>query len=1292
MVKEVISVNEEGEEETNIEVTPLEMVFNGEGADTMRYSVANVILNNYKFGTESIGNNDSQKISVGLITNTEIINAQSEFEAQLLSLDDNIDWYGEDEYHADREDSSVSIRYTYNGKVIYYPFYLKNTSNALKSDATNLYLPYAEYVYEEGTNNKVVAYKYINLLYTAGLLESHYTFNDNLDTEVEKLYNILLLEVDGESVISSILNELMNVSTINNDVYSYAYKFLKIYPDFDYRKKYNIDDRVLYDDTIYRNTGENPLYTEEGMPDDFDEMVAHQFNKYNWVPILKNVSDYNFDISTNIHNALYLVDNGLCDRTVNNENEVLYCKYLNTAFTSYSGESFKILPEFLKAVIKVCLKALHNNNVYEPYIISNALSSLYVELSGLTELFKDVFTTYLSDKSIYAILANDGNIIYKNGDNIIEGTEEMIAQNYASTILGLFMSMNDIRINTTEISNFNAIKYTSITFTVYAYIMARLIQNFSRIVNEFTPEYKLDKVNDEITYKHCDIGEDDIDTLYGRYLMVTDPDLVSRSYQFANDIVTNTHAFFYADMDDSSLGSMIYAMYPLTDEDYNDESIDIYSKVLVNKSYYIFEALQEENYITKGEVHVNNNKHNDPAFAVVSKNDSSTSETSIYTDDIDTVSIDDISIVDSVSVTDESDEAVEESNEFDNEGEVCYVKRNGFQQTGYKTISTELPENAGTSIEDMLGSGYISMYIKPTWEAEVKISMIDTSTFMYEKLDPNYDYMYASYKYSYFKTAFNIGEKVKIITKSAVSDKYIGQATYEVVGYDILNSGVILKGYMNPEYLNKDENQLWVKIATEFNSETGLYNVLKEVHVSADDDTSDLIEREDGYGHTKYYQRTDQEINEHTAYIRVKARVPILGNASDDVFESASNLFIRQLPLNTFLSKYERLYVVDKSLEELNEDPDLYYADGLSSRILMRPQDCEDYDDYMTLYDQDYSNMENYKSIMDKIFDSLMDLTQEELDAMDSSIAVLDGLTGLAFTDYLAAEELMHQWDASALADFFEWVRRKAKYERNYDYIAEYRRVPCDDVVKDGNDKIVDVIHYKNMWVKVEKYTGTSDKVPTGEVATSFINSTNPSKEEFLASIDYINSLYDVREANGYKFNWRGGVPHILHIHNNPSELKNTATLVNDSSVLFTTQMLTEIASMSSNITGSMRILKMVIDRGKLGIVIANSSKFTETNGPEKKDQIIGYNNIVVNIPIKSEMTEVTIENPEDPDNPITSFERVFYHKAYYILRDGTKAYPATIYARVSEKVNTFISYSHHAYVDYPMKVIDGVE
>ena len=46
----------------------------------------------------------------------------------------------------------------------------------------------------------------------------------------------------------------------------------------------------------------------------------------------------------------------------------------------------------------------------------------------------------------------------------------------------------------------------------------------------------------------------------------------------------------------------------------------------------------------------------------------------------------------------------------------------------------------------------------------------------------------------------------------------------------------------------------------------------------------------------------------------------------------------------------------------------------------------------------------------------------------------------------------------------------------------------------------------------------------------------------------------------------------------------------------------------------------------------------------------------------------------------------------YSLLRDGTKAYPATIYSKVSEKVNTFISYSHHAYVDYPMKVIDGVE
>lgn len=150
-----------------------------------------------------------------------------------------------------------------------------------------------------------------------------------------------------------------------------------------------------------------------------------------------------------------------------------------------------------------------------------------------------------------------------------------------------------------------------------------------------------------------------------------------------------------------------------------------------------------------------------------------------------------------------------------------YVKKPGYEREGY--IYVNRADSIGSSIgnlEEIVDNPYITYYIQPTWRAQVIIIILSNRTAksmgyeVDESADPDdySEYMAIEYYNKKFIHAFNTGEIVKLIFESAENSEYIGQSSYEVVGYDIANKFVIIKGAINPAYIRKTGYEIWAKV------------------------------------------------------------------------------------------------------------------------------------------------------------------------------------------------------------------------------------------------------------------------------------------------------------------------------------------------------------------------------------------------------------------------------------------------------------------------------------------------
>ena len=173
---------------------------------------------------------------------------------------------------------------------------------------------------------------------------------------------------------------------------------------------------------------------------------------------------------------------------------------------------------------------------------------------------------------------------------------------------------------------------------------------------------------------------------------------------------------------------------------------------------------------------------------------------------------------------------VEENSENYN---LYYVKPKGnsFEGLSYTySVDTEKGEgipidrnkvkNALPYIEELVNKPYISAYVQPTWQSQVSISLITPDSAVRLGFIDNVDdynkvenqYLCIQFSYSDFTWHFRKGEMIKLVFKSLANDEYIGQSSYEVVGYDTEEQVVIVKGAINAAYVRKEKHEVWAEL------------------------------------------------------------------------------------------------------------------------------------------------------------------------------------------------------------------------------------------------------------------------------------------------------------------------------------------------------------------------------------------------------------------------------------------------------------------------------------------------
>lgn len=396
---------------------------------------------------------------------------------------------------------------------------------------------------------------------------------------------------------------------------------------------------------------------------------------------------------------------------------------------------------------------------------------------------------------------------YKFASN--EASIDVIKTNLQCIFVNCLANMNDITSTVEDSVQQNIRKYYAALYVYYSWILIKLIDNIKYIVdNTYTTSYT-NLVDTSNVY-------------INKYLTLTNPYSLANSYEILDSYIDEVKKYFYSS--DSSTGEKLLSK--LIDPLYTEDRIPIYDKLLTLSATDSMESIKYMNWATKGEVHVIKSKDvPEGVYAVVTrKSGNELDKNDTYKEQINEVSYESIVNKDSIDVSDEKTK--KQNNTILEDSSIYYVKVGNNVKSGYSRVTSDIPENAVTSIKDILGSSYISTYVKPTWIAPIKLGILDKSIVEGSPLDPNYDYMYVIFNSNIFKTTFKVGEKVKIIFESVENKDYIGQSTYEVVGYDLTSNSLIIKGYINEEYLNAHQEDVWSRLYTKKN-EDGTYTVLQ---------------------------------------------------------------------------------------------------------------------------------------------------------------------------------------------------------------------------------------------------------------------------------------------------------------------------------------------------------------------------------------------------------------------------------------------------------------------------------
>ena len=519
------------------------------------------------------------------------------------------------------------------------------------------------------------------------------------------------------------------------------------------------------------------------------------------------------------------------------------------------GDYLSVPFEFNKDYIKICIKSVYSILRKTKYVSSNTINDIINTIYYNFVAYDDSFTAAgIDDNNIKSALSTiKSSEIYDS--SLINGLFNSISYIKEKFVLIISSYLEKMSINNEgdiadneDTAQQDLNRYMNTMFTVYAYFAVALLMNIKNIVDyvKYTypsGTYQVDKES-IVLYKYLIFTEIDlqskgivatkgfveglIETMLGNskdFLRENSVEIVDDERQETDQPAENekevSKIYEYATSDSSALTP--YVIYKNI-TGYN--KIGSYNKVLTNYAIEKYAELANLNWVTTGEVcpdmvimksnSTDYKKINNPSEAMyaVAVNGEATRDPLADVKNGYLVEIGHAGEnpnMDSSTVIGELDPGVGESPESDSN--LYYVKLPGYTTEGYDKFTEDVPDTFTYKIEDLLNANYITTYVKPAWRSEVKIGVIDPTSEMYEKLDPEEQYLYASFITSNFATSFKVGQIVKIIFESVNSKEYIGQSSYEVVGFDILNKGVILKGNINKEYLNnKEEKEVWAKL------------------------------------------------------------------------------------------------------------------------------------------------------------------------------------------------------------------------------------------------------------------------------------------------------------------------------------------------------------------------------------------------------------------------------------------------------------------------------------------------
>lgn len=454
---------------------------------------------------------------------------------------------------------------------------------------------------------------------------------------------------------------------------------------------------------------------------------------------------------------------------------------------------------------------LNNFNLIESNSFSNVKNIIMRTDASTSERYSvyDEVINAVSDSSNNLTIGSFANGLYtvehNEGDtprNIPDPNNNLSAklQELTASIYTMFIEGDDQILSDPD----NYAKYYScIAYITYCYlglVIADYIYNngvlkldhFDTIDEEDVPVYT-DNINTNIPNK-----SKNVDNIFVQYASSELLAVQNKSYVLTTAFLKGILSFIFGQYNNDSSTYDATIISELLQEEYviEDSStyVPLYEKLVNNLISYDIDYLEEINWVT-----------------TISYSEERKQNVHLY----------------AVAASDPLD--------FSN---LYYAKRPGYEREGYIFVNSKMSSgNSVGNLETILDLPYITTYVQPTWRAKVVIIILSNKTaknlgYTVDKnADPDdySDYLAIEYYSDKFTYAFRTGEIIKLIFESSENSEYIGQSSYEVVGYDIANKFVIVKGAINPAYIRKTGYDVWAKVKECEDSSKGYVNLVNQL-------------------------------------------------------------------------------------------------------------------------------------------------------------------------------------------------------------------------------------------------------------------------------------------------------------------------------------------------------------------------------------------------------------------------------------------------------------------------------